>query len=848
MADGKDPNEQLLQELDALSHSLYQAHTARRTASLVLPRSSGPAANAVAGGDVPKAESRPRSRRLSMSPWRSRPKSENEPEIDDADDDRHHRGPPLKQHSLPVAETVEKKGIWSWKPMRALSHIRMQRLGCLFSVEVVAIQGLPASMNGLRLSVTVRKKETKEGAMQTMPARVLQGSADFEETLFIRCHVYCSGGAGTGKPLKFESRPFLISTFAIDAPELDFGTSLVDLSQLVKESMDKNVEGERVRQWDATFPLFGKAKGGELLLKLSFQIMEDGGVGIYKQAEGGSASISKGKESSISFARKKSKTSFSVASPKITRSEPSFTPTKQASAVDLKEIDEFNLDDPAPPSATPSRAPKLPETELKDDLDLPEFEVVDKGIEIQAEKGEHEAEEEEEAESVEATSVSSEVVKEVVHDSAHLSRLTELDAIAQQIKALESLMVGDEQNSTKAAQEDDMQRLDEEEDAVTREFLQMLKLEDGKEQTLNMLDQITPSKIGLAAGKDGENGIYISDLGKGLGAVVQTRDGGYLCATNPFDTPVKRKETPKLAMQISKPFILGDQNLTSGFEVFQRLAVAGSEELGAKLQSLTSMDELMGKTAEQIAFEGMASAIISGRNKEGASSSAAKIVAFLKTMAAALNDGRKERILTGIWNVREEPVTAEEILPFALQKIEAMAVEALKIQAGIADEEAPFDVSSLVAKVEKNPLDAATPLEGWEAACAGADSVTLLVVVQLRDPLRRYETVGAPSIVIMQAAKVDGGGRDEEAKFKVASLHAGGLKLRAGARRSAWDGEKQRLTAMQWLVAYGLGKAGKKRAAQAKGGQDALWSMSSRVMADMWLKPMRNPDVKIPEK
>lgn len=58
------------------------------------------------------------------------------------------------------------------------------------------IQGLPVSMNGLRLSICVRKKDMKDGVVQTMPSRVLQGGMDFEETLFIRCHVYCVRGNG----------------------------------------------------------------------------------------------------------------------------------------------------------------------------------------------------------------------------------------------------------------------------------------------------------------------------------------------------------------------------------------------------------------------------------------------------------------------------------------------------------------------------------------------------------------------------------------------------------------------------------------------------------------------------
>lgn len=772
-----------------------------------------------------------------MSPWSSRPKSQQEPDDEEAADNRRRDQNPV---AVTGATAGEKKGIWKWKPMRALSHIRKRRMGCLFSVEVVAVQGLPASMNGLRLSVAVRKKETKEGTVQTMPSRVLQGSADFEEMLFIRCHVYCSGGSGTGKPLKFEARPFLISVVAIDAPELDFGNSFVDLSLLVKESMERSFEGARIRQWDTTFPLSGKAKGGELVLKLGFQIMEDGGVGIYNQAEVGKSS-NKGKDSSTPSARKQSKTSFSVSSPRITRQEPSSTPTKEKPAIDLRGIDDFSLDEPGPP---PSSSPSIQksEAELKDDLDIPEFEVVEKGVEIKAEK-----EEEGEADSEEAadgTSVSSEVVKEVVHDTAHLTRLTELDAIAQQIKALESIMMRDGSAPTKTTEEEGTQRLDAEEETVTREFLQMLELEDGKD----MLDRASLMKSVVREDINAETSIFVSDLGRGLGSIVQTRDGGFLAAMNPFDVVVQRKESPKLAMQISKPFILGDQTLASGFEVFQRLAALGLEELGSKLHSLAAMDELMGKTAEQLAFEGIASAIISGRNKEGASSSAARSVGILKTMATAMNEGRKERISTGIWNVREEPVTMEDILAFSLQKIEAMAVEALKIQAGMAEEEPPFDVSSLVGKPDgKNPLDPAIPPEDWAKACSGATMITLLVTIQMRDPLRRYEIVGAPAIAIIQAVCVNDAG-DEEGRYKLASLHVGGLKLKSGGRRSIWDGEKQRLTAMQWLVAYGLVKAGKKsKLVQAKSGQDVLWSMSSRVMADMWLKPTRNPDVKVSE-
>lgn len=63
----------------------------------------------------------------------------------------------------------------------------------------------------------------------------------------------------------------------MDAEELDFGRSTVDLSQLIQESMEKSNEGTWIQQWDTSFNFVGKAKGGELVLKLGFQIMKKDG-------------------------------------------------------------------------------------------------------------------------------------------------------------------------------------------------------------------------------------------------------------------------------------------------------------------------------------------------------------------------------------------------------------------------------------------------------------------------------------------------------------------------------------------------------------------------------------------
>lgn len=766
---------------------------------------------------------------MSLSPWRSRPKLETE--------DSLHRDPNKSQKAKFSDETAtnlpttsEKKGIWKWKPIRALTHIGMQKLSCLFSVEVVAVQGLPPSMNGLRLSVCVRKKENRDGGVQTMPSRVSQGAADFEETLFIRCHVYFTPGSGTH--MKFEPRPFLIYVAAVDADELDFGKKTVDLSGLIQESIEKSFEGSRIRQWDTTFSLSGKAKGSELVLKLGFQIMEkDGGIGIYSQAEGQKAG--KSRTFSPSIARKQSKSSFSVASPRMSSRGEAWTPSQKGTGSDDLAMDDLNLDEPAPQPAAPPPLQKAEEVEAKvDDNDLPDFDVEDKGVEILDEE-----------EQSEENSDKSEVVKEVVQDQSHVTttRLTELNSIAQQIKALESMM-GDEK-TLKMDEETGSQALDADEDKVTREFLQML--EDGDDdQPKNVAEaRMQPLKLdsyGDEDEADAEAEIFLPDLGKGLGCVVQTRNGGYLAAANPFDAVVERKETPKLALQMSKPMVI--QSTKTGFEVFQKMAALGLEEMASELLSLMPLDELSGKTAEQIAFEGIANVIIQGRNKEGASSSAARTIASVKSMATAMSSGRKERVSSGIWNVREDPVVVEEILAFSMQKIESMVVDALKIQADISEEEAPFHVSPLDPKT--SILASAVGIEDWIKENGDSGSITLGVVVQLRDPIRQYEAVGGPMVALIHAAVANETSKsEEEMRYKVASLQVGGLKVRSAGIKTGWDTEKQRLTALQWLLQYGIGKAGKKGKRVVSKGPDLLWSISSRIMADMWLKPIRNPDV-----
>ncbi|VFQ71451.1 unnamed protein product [Cuscuta campestris] len=719
---------QLLQELEALSASLNRspAFTTCKAACLEFPAGKTGSGDDAITSRAPELRSRHAS---SFSYWRS-----GEKKLVGDDDE--------------TGKTKTKGGIFSfWKPMRALSHIGKQKVSCLFCVEVVAAQSLPASMNGQRLVVCVEKKDSKSGAVRTLPSKVSRGGAEFEETLFVTCHVYFSPGSGTTS-VNFEPRPFVIFALAFDGSrELDCGRSYVDLSKLIQESIEKSFEDAPIRKWDTSFNLSGKAEGGKVNLKLSFQIMEKDGIGTYIRGRQNAVAIKKG-ERSCSFARRQSKTSFSVQT------------------TTMRDSKTRRITEDMPPGV--------------------EYEVVDKGVEV------------EEVCRKRDDAVSNEVVvKEVMHhhrrrygDGNKLRfRMAVLDSIAQQIKELESILLGDKGNYWRDKQGEEEE---EEEEMITREFIEKLHDDDDDEKEDSEEEE-----------EEKRNNWLLAELGDGLGCVVLTRNEGFLASINPLRHYKQvgnnvavvgaKREGPRLAMQMSKPLVLNIHHLQSDdgapmnnngkagginnniMEALQRTAAGlGVEGMTSLLSTLMPIEELKGKSAEQIAFEGIASQILhqqgtirnpssmaeTRRRSPTSSSSFMRTLAVVKSMANAMNRGDKsqERCTTAL----------EDVLGLSVRKLEEVTVEALKIQAGIDEDEVDreealppprFDVSSAHDNGVATLFERAVSFQEWLTRGNNeGENMDICFVVQLRDPLRHYEVVGGPMLVLIHAVSNSGGG------------------------------------------------------------------------------------------
>ncbi|XP_042488478.1 protein PLASTID MOVEMENT IMPAIRED 1-RELATED 1-like [Macadamia integrifolia] len=182
------------------------------------------------------------------------------------------------------SEKDKKSSIWDWKPWKALSHIRSRRFNCSFSLHVHAIEGLPPNFNDTNLCVHWKRRD---GALQTRPARVFQGVAEFEETLAYRCPVYGSV-SGSHHSAKYEAKHVLLYASIVGSPDVDLGKHRLDLTRILPLTLEELEDEKSSGKWTTSFKLSGKAKGAIMNASFGFLVNGDDQVasGSYRSPSG----------------------------------------------------------------------------------------------------------------------------------------------------------------------------------------------------------------------------------------------------------------------------------------------------------------------------------------------------------------------------------------------------------------------------------------------------------------------------------------------------------------------------------------------------------------------------------
>ncbi|CAJ1975772.1 unnamed protein product [Sphenostylis stenocarpa] len=165
----------------------------------------------------------------------------------------------------------DKKSIWNWRPLRALSHIRNKRFNCSFYLQVHMIEGLPPSFDNASLAVYWKRRD---GVLVTGPAKVIQSVAEFEEKLIYTCSVYGSR-SGPHHSAKYEAKHFLLYASLLSAPEMDLGKHRVDLTRLLPLTLEELEEEKSSGKWTTSFRLSGVAKGSVLNVSFGYTVVGD---------------------------------------------------------------------------------------------------------------------------------------------------------------------------------------------------------------------------------------------------------------------------------------------------------------------------------------------------------------------------------------------------------------------------------------------------------------------------------------------------------------------------------------------------------------------------------------------
>jgi len=165
----------------------------------------------------------------------------------------------------------EKKSVWNWKSLKALSLSRSKKFNCSFSVKVHVIEGLPSSFNDSCLCVYWKRKDK---LLVTPPAKVIQGVAEFQDILTHTCSINGSRSRPLN-PAKYEAKPFLLYASKAGAPELDLGKHRVDLTKLLPLTLEELEQEKRSGIWTTSFRLSGTARGAVINVSFGYLIVGD---------------------------------------------------------------------------------------------------------------------------------------------------------------------------------------------------------------------------------------------------------------------------------------------------------------------------------------------------------------------------------------------------------------------------------------------------------------------------------------------------------------------------------------------------------------------------------------------
>ncbi|KAL8152290.1 hypothetical protein V2J09_010050 [Rumex salicifolius] len=348
----------------------------------------------------------------------------------------------------------------------------------------------------------------------------------------------------------------------------------------------------------------------------------------------------------------------------------------------------------------------------------------------------------------------------------------------------------------------------------------------------------------------------LPSLGEGLGPVLQLNDGGFLRSMSP-SLFIGSKNGGTLIIQVSKPSVLPAAMGTELLDVLQGMAFGGLELMTKQAREMMPLADLSGKIIQTLAC----SEEMSGRDE---------MYVKLESWGSSTGD-----------DYGFEDISIKELVPLVMDSIESLSIEGLRIQSGMSDSVAPLNITMKDGnghsefrkngEIMESLMDLSLPLDEWLRLDSGIlrdsetasrlmvahraktnyfsmgnsikdnvrenasmkcglleDDLVIGLRIQLRDPLRDFESVGAPMIVLIQVRRefdnsdlaiyseesAEEDNTDEffkaksfkgecVARFVLEEVHLAGLATELG-KEEIWASKRQQQSGYRWLIANNM--------------------------------------------
>ncbi|XP_058756457.1 protein PLASTID MOVEMENT IMPAIRED 1-RELATED 1-like [Vicia villosa] len=184
-------------------------------------------------------------------------------------------------------------------------------------------------------------------------------------------------------------------------------------------------------------------------------------------------------------------------------------------------------------------------------------------------------------------------------------------------------------------------------------------------------------------------------LAEGFGPFLRTKDGGFLRSMNP-SLFMNSKSGGNLIMQVSNPVVMPAEMGSGIMETLQYMASVGIEKLSMQANKYMPLEDITGKTMQQISWEAMPS--LEGKNRQWNlqpdSVTQKGSTCVQRDMKGSPSRLKSEMFISSSIDHQEGSgfFSLEDLAPLAMDKIEALSMEGLKIQHGMLEDDTPSNI------------------------------------------------------------------------------------------------------------------------------------------------------------